>query len=176
LLISLGSVTMEVVYCAIGFAGFSGLFDSKWMRAIMELSSFLLMLFLGFKYLFLHSLPVTSKTIEQVEHRFHPHTAFMIGFVRVLANPNVLLGWIVLSATFIAHEWVATTWISKFTCIAGVTAGALIWFIALSYLVSRGRSWFSTQTLIQMSQISGIILLVIALFIGSRLVILLAHR
>src|SRR5205085_2544255 len=91
LLIGLGSVAMEVIYCLIGFAGFSGLFDSRWLRAIMELASFLLMLLLGLKYLLMHSLPATTKTQEHFEPRLHPHTAFMTGFVRVLCNPNVLL-------------------------------------------------------------------------------------
>jgi arginine exporter protein ArgO len=41
-LIGLGSVVMEVVYCAAAFAGFTGLFDSHFMKAAMELISFLL--------------------------------------------------------------------------------------------------------------------------------------
>ena len=45
---------MEVIYCAIAFAGFSHLFDSRVVKATMELVSFLLMLFLGVKYLLAH--------------------------------------------------------------------------------------------------------------------------
>ena len=86
-LIGLGATIMEVIYCAIAFAGFTHLFDSRVVKATMELVSFLLMLFLGFKYLFAHSLPATTRSVESFEHRLHPHTAFWTGFVRCLANP-----------------------------------------------------------------------------------------
>src|SRR6476659_849727 len=66
--IGMGAVVMEVIYCAVAFAGFSGLFASELLRAVMELTSFLLMLFLGVKYLFLRSLPATLKSVEIVEH------------------------------------------------------------------------------------------------------------
>lgn len=173
-LIGMGSVTMEVTYCSIGFAGFSELFDSKVMRATMELLSLLMMLYLGFKYLATRSLPASSKTIEHMEQRLHPHTAFMTGFVRVLANPAVLLVWITLSATFVAHEWVEPNWPSKLICISGVAVGALLWFAVFSYFVSKGRGHLSAQTLVRMSQASGACLLIMAVFIGVRIIELLA--
>src|SRR5213593_14334 len=66
-LIGLGATIMEVIYCAVAFAGFTQLFDSRWIKATMELVSFLLMLFLGVKYLLAHSLPATTRTVESVE-------------------------------------------------------------------------------------------------------------
>jgi threonine/homoserine/homoserine lactone efflux protein len=169
--IGMGAVVMEVIYCAVAFAGFSGLFASELLRAIMQLTSFLLMLFLGVKYLFLRSLPATLKSVEIVEHRLHPHTAFMTGFVRVLGNPGVLLFWVTLSATFIAHEWMDDTWPSKLACITGVGTGALAWFVLLSFAVSLGHRRFSAQTLVRMSHVSGACLLLAAVVIGGRLVL-----
>ena len=168
--IGMGAVVMEVVYCAVAFAGFSGLFASEMLRAVMELTSFLLMLLLGLKYLFAQSLPATSKSVEIVEHRLHPHTAFTTGFVRVLGNPGVLLFWITLSATFIAHEWMDDNWMSKLACVTGVGMGASGWFVLLSYGVSLGTGKFSTQTLLWMSHVSAACMLIAALFIGGRLV------
>ena len=142
----------------------------------MELVSFLLMLFLGLKYLLARSLPATTRSIETVEHRLHPHTAFWTGFVRCLGNPGVLLWWITISATFISHEWMDDTWQSKAACLGGVALGCFLWFTLLSYLVSRGQRKFSTQTLVRMSQFSGASVLVVALVTGVRLVRLLAHH
>jgi len=176
LLIGLGATTMEVIYCAIAFAGFTQLFDSRWIKATMELVSFLLMLFLGIKYLLAHSLPATTRSIESVEHRLHPHTAFWTGFVRCLGNPGVLLWWITISATFISHEWMEDAWQSKGACVAGVALGCFLWFTLLSYLVSRGHGRFSTNTLLRMSQFSGASVLAVALVIGVRLVRMLAHH
>ncbi len=176
LMIGLGSVTMEVIYCSLAFAGFSGLFESHVMRALMELTSFLLVLYLGLKYLLARSLPVTPRSVELVEHRLHPRTAFMTGFARVLGNPAVLLFWIALSATFIAHGWMEDTWTSKLNCVGGVAVGAMAWFGLLSWAVSFGHRRFSNQTLLRMSQISGGCLLIVAIVIGFRLVLLLARR
>src|SRR5258705_649868 len=76
LLIGLGATIMEVIYCAIAFAGFTQLFDSRVIKATMELVSFLLMLYLGVKYLFAHSLPAMNRSVESFEHRLHPHPPF----------------------------------------------------------------------------------------------------
>jgi len=175
-LIGLGATIMEVIYCAIAFAGFTPLFDSRVVKATMELVSFLLMLFLGVKYLFAHSLPATTRSIESFEHRLHPHTAFWTGFVRCLGNPGVLLFWITISATFISHDWMDDTWQSKGACLLGVTLGCFSWFTLLSFLVSRGHGRFSTTTLLRMSRFSGASLLIVSLVMGGRLVKLLAHR
>ena len=175
-LIGLGATLMEVIYCAIAFAGFTNLFDSRVVKATMELVSFLLMLFLGLKYLLAHSLPSTTRTVESVEHRLHPHTAFWTGLVRCMGNPGVLLFCITISATFISHEWMDETWQSKGACLAGVALGCFLWFTLLSYLVSRGHGKFSTHTLLRMSRISGASVLVVALITGARLVRLLAHH
>jgi len=175
-LIGLGATAMEVIYCAIAFAGFTQMFDSRWIKATMELVSFLLMLFLGVKYLLAHSLPATTRSIETFEHRLHPHTAFWTGFVRCLGNPGVLLFWITISATFVSHEWMDDTWKSKAACLGGVALGCFAWFTLLSYMVSRGHGKFSTNTLLRMSQFSGASVLLVALVTGARLIRLLAHH
>lgn len=175
-LIGLGATVMEVIYCGVAFAGFSRLFDAKWFKATMELVSFLLMLYLGIKFMFAHSLPATTRSVERVEHRLHPHTAFWTGFVRCLGNPGVLLFWITVSATFTAHDWVEETWRSKGACWLGVALGCFSWFTLLAYLVSRGHGKFSTRTLLRMSQISGASLVLVAIVMGVRLIKLLAHH
>jgi threonine/homoserine/homoserine lactone efflux protein len=176
LLVGLGSVTMEVTYCAVALTGFSGLFGSRWLRALMQLASFLLVLFLGLKYLLARSLPPAPRTLARVEQRLHPHTAFMTGFVRVLGNPSVLLFWIALTASFIAHQWIEDAWPGKGTFLGGVAAGALTWFGLLGWAVSHGHRRFSEATQLRMAQLSGASLVVVALILGARLVILLAQR
>ena len=138
-MISLGAMAMDLIYCGIAFAGFSGLFASKLMKATMELLSFVFLIYLGVKYLLTSSLPETTPTVEAVEHKLHPHTAFWIGFVRVLGNPAVLLFWVTVSATFISHDWINDTVWSKAVCVLGTFVGGLLWFILLSFLVAKGH-------------------------------------
>lgn len=173
-LIGLGSVVMELIYCGIGFAGFSGLFESPFMRGLLELSSCLLMLGLGTKYLLARS--EQEGKGSRLERRFHPHAAFMIGFLRVLGNPGVLLYWIAMSATLVSHSWVEANPISKMACVAGVGMGALGWFVGLSYFVSHNFHRKDPASLVRLSQVSGAGLLVVGVLMGSRLMrLLVAH-
>ena len=174
-MIGFGAIAMDFIYCTVAFAGFSSLSTSKLLRAAMELLSFLATIYLGIKYLIAKELPATTPSVERVEHRLHPHTAFMIGFVRVLGNPAVFLFWITLAAAFISHRIVEDSFLSKSVCVIGMSSGAFAWFILLAYLVSRRRGQFSTQTLIRMSHVSGAALLLVAVWIGIRLIKILAQ-
>ena len=50
-LIGLGATTMEVIYCFIAFTGFASFFTRGYVKAAMELFSFVFMLFIGIKFL-----------------------------------------------------------------------------------------------------------------------------
>ncbi|MBN8248553.1 MAG: LysE family transporter [Verrucomicrobia bacterium] len=177
LLIALGATAMELVYCAAAFAGFAELFQRPLVRAIMELFSFLLVLWLGIKYLRAGHLEVGPK-LERLEHlveeRLHPHTAFWTGFVRVLANPGVLLLWIAITGSLVAHRVLQPTLAGKLMFCAGVATAGCTWFTGLSWGVSRGHGRFSVPTLRRISQASGLLLLITAGLIASRLIVALA--
>lgn len=175
LMIGLGAMIMDSIYCAIAFAGFSSLFQGPFVRSVMELLSFILMFYLGLRYLFAKDVPEHTASVDAVEHKFHPHTAFWTGFVRVLGNPAVLLFWFTLSATFLAHQWITENIPSKLMCAGGNFLGGMTWFFLLSFLVSRGHGKFQKRTLLRMSQVSGLSLLVAAFFIAVRLAKLLGQ-
>ncbi len=177
LFVGLGAVLMETIYSAIAFAGFAQLFDSPWMRAIMELVSFVVVSAIGVKYLMTREMPATPHAVEIVEQRLHPHTAFMTGFVRVLGNPATLIWWIAFAAAAVAHEWVDEHWVSKGIAVCGIGMGAMTWFAKIGYAVSLGRGRFSTKALLRTAHVSGILLILAGLFMGGRLVVALArHR
>src|SRR4051794_890482 len=175
-LIGFGAIAMDIVYCGIAFAGFSGMFTKGLLQATIQLLSFLALIYLGVRYLQATELPATSKSMEIVEHRLHQHTAFMIGFVRVLGNPSALLFWIFLSAFIMSHEWIDDSWAGRGACVVGMASCAFGWFVLLSFLVSLGHGRFSAKTLLRMSHVSGACLLLGALPVGVKLVKLLAHR
>src|SRR6266700_164025 len=50
-LIGLGATLMELIYCTIAFTGFASFFSGGYVKAAMELFSFVFMLFLGLKFL-----------------------------------------------------------------------------------------------------------------------------
>jgi len=183
MLIGLGASTMEVIYCALAFTGFSSLFDDHLVKAAMQLFSFLFLLFIGVKFLNAQTinvptkLDVASKKIEaQLGKKLHPHSAFMTGFVRVMGNLGVLLTWIVLAANFMAHDWVENRFAAKAACVLGVALGTNTWFLVFSYGVSRGHGKFSEATLLRLQHVSGVCLITFSLFDAAHIVWQLARH
>lgn len=176
-LIGLGATTMEVIYCFIAFTGFASFFTRGYVKAAMELFSFVFLLFLGIKFLSARSVQapihlgaVAHRFEARVGERLHPHSAFMTGLVRVMGNVGVLVFWIILAANFISREWVSPDWPGKLACVAGVAVGTGGWFIGLSWVVSLGHGKFSEQKLLKMERYSGAGLLVLALIHGLTII------
>jgi threonine/homoserine/homoserine lactone efflux protein len=183
MLISLGASLMEVIYCFIAFTGFASFFAKGYIKAAMELFSFVFMLYLGLKFLRAKSVaapvdlgPLAERIEARVEQKLHPHSAFMTGFVRVMANVGVLVFWIILAANFISREWVTSDWPGKLGCVSGVALGTMLWFFVLSFSASRGHGRFSEKTLLRIEHGSGIGLLVIALIHGGWIVWEMTHH
>ncbi|MGN6554896.1 MAG: LysE family translocator [Verrucomicrobiota bacterium] len=177
MLISLGATSMEVLYCFIAFTSFASFFTQGYVKAAMELCSFVFLIFLGVKFLRAKSVeapvqmgPFAEKIEVEIEQHFHPHSAFMTGFVRVLANVGVLVFWIILAANFLSREWVTPDWPGKLACVAGVAGGTGLWFFILSFGASRGYGRFSEKTLLRVERGSGIGLLVLAIIHGGWII------
>ena len=176
LFLGLGAVWMEAIYCTFAFAGFTRFLMQGWALAIIELVSFILMLWLGLKYLRGGTVPGEQRMEAFVEGAFHPSSAFWTGFLRVLGNPGVLLLWVTVVATLLSRGWLDNDWSSKWPFVGGVAAGGFAWFALVGWGVSRGGQTFEDRTLRRFSMASGIFLLVVAVVVGSRLVQLLAER
>ena len=185
--IGLGAASMEVLYCALAFAGVSSFFGQPLVESFMEVFSFLFLVFLGLKFLLARSLeaaPSVSRAshlehrIEaRLQERFHPHSAFWIGWVRTLANPGVLLFWIILAGNFMSRGWVDPHWAGKLACLLGVGTATLGWFTALSWGASHGVGRLSESALLKMERASGVALLVLAAVHGAHIAWqLAAHR
>jgi len=191
-IIGLGAASMDMIYCTIAFTGFSSFFGIRLVKTSMEVFTFAFMLFLGVKFLTAKTVmaptqfgAAASRIEKRIDEKLHPHSAFMTGFVRVMGNLGVLLFWIVLAAHFMSHEayftsyaWVDDSPVGKFACIACVVLGAITWFCALSYMVSRhGFGRINERTLLRMEHFSGLCLLAIGLFDGANIAWKLAlHR
>lgn len=190
LLVGLGAATMDVIYCTIAFTGFSSFFKIRIIKTLMEVFTFAFMLFLGVKFLLAKTVTAptelgaaASRIEERIGEKLHPHSAFMTGFVRVLGNLGVLLFWIVAAAYFMSHEpyftsyeWVEDTIAAKATFITGVALGANLWFLALSYMSSRGQGRLSERTLLRMEHFSGVCLIALGLINGVLIALQLARH
>ena len=177
-LISLGATAMELIYCFLAFTGLASfLLTGSYVKPAMELFSFGFMLVLGIKFLLAKSVsgPVAlgeaaHKFEERIGEKLHPSSAFATGFVRVLANPGVMLGWFFFAAYFISRDWVTPDWEGKLSCVAGVGLGTLLWFMVLSFQSARGYGKLNEKTLLKIEHWSGVGLLVLAILHGGWIV------
>jgi threonine/homoserine/homoserine lactone efflux protein len=176
-LIGLGATVMEIIYCFFAFTGFASFFEKGLIKAAMELCSFVFLLVIGIKFLLaksveapLHISARAGALEHRIEEKLHPHSAFMIGFVRVLANPGVFLGWIILAANFISREWVTPDWPGKLSCITGVALSIGGWFTGLSWISALGHRRISQNGLLKMERISGVIIVGLAIAHGVHIV------
>ncbi len=174
--IGLGATLMDVIYCTISFTGLSQLIDHGIMKASMQVGSFVFLLFLGCKFLFAKSVKVatkldaaTEKLEAKLEQKIHPHSAFATGFLRVAANLGVLVAWVVLSAALMAQDWVGETVPAKAACISGVFVGYVLWYLFISFAVSKGHGKFSEKTLLRLQHFSGLCLIATAVFEGAQI-------
>jgi threonine/homoserine/homoserine lactone efflux protein len=176
-LIGLGATTMEVVYCFIAFTGFASFFSRGYVKAAMELFSFVFLLFLGVKFLLTKPGPshvqfgaAVGRIEARFEKRLEGHSAFITGLLRVMGNVGVLVFWIILAANFISREWVSPDWPGRLSCVAGVAIGTGLWFFVLSWFSSLGHGKISERTLLKMEHFSGVLLLVLALIHGGTII------
>ncbi len=176
LFIGLGAAVMDTIYCAISFTGLSQFFDHGFVKALMQVMSFVFLLFLGLKFMLAQTVKIhtrlddASEKIEaRIEQKVHAHSAFATGFIRVAANLGVLVAWVVLSANLMSHDFVDDTWVAKGGCVSGVFVGTTGWFLFLSFAVSRGHGRFSEKTLLRLQHFSGLCLIVTAVFEGAQI-------
>jgi len=133
------------------------------VKTVMELASIVFLLYLGIRFVRVETIPMCVCVEGRIEEKIHPHSAFVIGIVRVMCNPGVLLYWILLATQFVNREWVQQTLISKFSCVAGVAGGTFAWFASLGVAVSCRNKKFSQKTLLRMERFSGWSLIALAL-------------
>jgi threonine/homoserine/homoserine lactone efflux protein len=176
MLVGLGASSMELIYCAIAFTGFTQFFEVRIIKTSMEVFTFVFFLYLGQKFLRAQDLDAPTK-FGSAAHKFsvhldqklHPQSSYMTGFVRVMGNLGVLLFWIVLAANFLSRDWVADTLSAKAACIVGVAIGTNSWFCSLSFAASRGYGRLSEPALLKMERFSGVCLLILGIAQGIHI-------
>jgi threonine/homoserine/homoserine lactone efflux protein len=175
-MIGLGAVTMDTAYCTIAFTGIASFFERGVIKAAMDLTSFVFLLYLGYKFLTVRAIETPGKIEARLEEKLHPHSAYATGLVRVMGNPGVLLAWMVIAAKLTSRELVEETVRSRFTCVAGIATGATLWFLFLSYAVSVGGKKIGEKTLLRLERFSGLCLIAAAVFNGAKIVTEMVHQ
>ena len=169
-MIGFGATAMEVIYCALAFTGFASFFDGRVVKAAMELTSFVFMLYLGLRFLNARRIESVAPVEEKIKERLHAALGVRDGICAGDGKSGVFLFWIVLAANFRSRDWVGGSAGDVASCVAGVGVGTNVWFSGLSYAVSRGHRKLTEQTLLRMEHASGVCLLALAVAQGVHIV------
>lgn len=169
-LIAFGATVMEVIYCGLAFTSFASMLRGSFWHVAMEIFGFAFMLFLGVRFLIAKPVTVVERiehNIEQrIEEKLHPHSAFMIGFVRTLGNLGIPILWIFLNTMFISRDWVVPDLEGKVSYLAGVGGGVAVWLLGLAWAISLKHKKISDQAMLRMERISGMVLIGFAMAQG----------
>jgi L-lysine exporter family protein LysE/ArgO len=177
-LIGLGAVTAEAIYCSIAMLGFQSALARPYVRSALMLASFVVVIVLGFKYLFAQP-GFGDRASQLVEHKLeeklHLHRGYWLGFGMTLGNPMILIVWGTVATFLFAHGWLRPDQASEIAFVGGMIGGGTLWFLLLSEFTSRGHRRFSPRTTQWMSRVTGMFLLVIGILLGTKLVQALAE-
>jgi len=156
-LVGLGAVVADVLYATAAAYGVS------WVSHLIEAYAQPLMI-IGGLLLVVTGVWLARKRIElAVVEADEPQTAKVIGrmlaaFGLTISNPGELLGFLAIfgamSGVLRLHEDAAR----PPTVIAGVAIGGIVWWLFLSFLVSRFRSRISEKALARIGRWTGVLI------------------
>lgn len=164
-----GAGTMEMIFCVGGFVGAFHLLEAAWVQELFQLVGLGVLAGLGWHYLTTRSLPGFGRAEASVRRRYQPHAAFLLGFVRVLGNPGVLVYWMAVAAGLSAHGVVGPDGSGRLACLAGVAVATFGWFGLLAWLAAQVHGRIPQTWLLRLARYSGVLLLGVAVILGARL-------
>jgi threonine/homoserine/homoserine lactone efflux protein len=168
----LGATSSDLIYTVVGlfFIGFVVDFIEENKIVLQVIGSIVVFLFGIFIY--------KNKPQHQLQHQLLPKqqnsgnivTDFFSSLVLTLSNPFILF---VLLALFARFNFLAenTTLFHNIVGMLSILAGALSWWLVLTYLVNKSRSKLSYRSINLINQIIGLIIMLIGV-VGTALSLL----
>lgn len=156
LMLGLGGLTADMIYCTAAFAGFSSFFEmsERIWRGLQHLSG-LLIFGIGLQYLLVNPeelQPLQKKAESTVSHF---KKAFPVGFVLGISNPALFIMWGIVSTLLISNKWIQDDFWAHTLCVVGIASGSASWFAFISFQVVRTHHRLQSSTLKLIERISG---------------------
>lgn len=123
----------------------------------------------AFGYYIFRSNPTKSIT-KQGDGKLSYTQDFITAFLLTLSNVFIVLLYIALFARFGFVLPEHSIWMS-FCGIGGIGIGAILWWISITYLVSKLRQWFNIRSIWIFNKIVGVIIILVSI-IGLLSIIL----
>jgi threonine/homoserine/homoserine lactone efflux protein len=145
-----GAAAADTIYGAI--AGFSISFVIGFLiREESQIRFFggLLLIFLGILYYFRKAAAMPPNRGSKPAH-----SDFVAAFFLNLANPTTVLSFLAVLTVLHLHQ--RRAWAQSLMLVAGIFAGAMLWWIALAFISGHFRDRFTGRGMLWMNRIAGL--------------------
>jgi threonine/homoserine/homoserine lactone efflux protein len=172
LLAGLGAITAETIYAALALTGQASILPGNpSVHLVIRLAAIGVVVILGLRYLLIRpSEDRIERLAREVERKWEQyHKSWLLGFLVTISNLTLLIVWVTLSAMLFAHGWVHPVLSSRLTCMLGVFAGGLLWYVAVASFVARAHRRLPMRALVTIQRITGVIFLGFAALLAWRM-------
>ena len=156
-LVGLGAVVADVIYAtaaAYGISWVSHLIEA-YARPLLVIGGLLLVV----TGVWLARKRLEISAVEAEEPQAAKHIGKMLAaFGLTISNPGELFGFIAIFGTMSGVLRLHEGWARPPTVIAGVAIGGILWWLLLSYLVSRLKSRISGRALERVNRWTGVLI------------------
>jgi len=138
---SLGSCFADIFYLTLVYIGIANIItDNRYLKIGLWFVCGIILIILGIASI----LSIRKKNeieIDKSDLNLHPLPTFISGILVTLSNPMTIVGWIVVAGNFylIWNEKYPDARHYNILTISLIIVGVLLWFIPLTYIVSRLR-------------------------------------
>ena len=146
----LGAATADTIYGAV--AGFSIQFvigflirEEFWIR----LFGGILLIGVGLRYFFR-----SPRSLKQVEQEAESHSDYVTAFLLNLTNPTTILSFLAVLTALSLHRHKSL--LQGATLVAGIFAGAMLWWICLAVIAAHFRDRLNDHAMIWMNRVAGV--------------------
>jgi L-lysine exporter family protein LysE/ArgO len=164
-LFSMGSCVSDVFYIILVYFGIANLFSgNKYFKIVLWVICGSLLIFIGISsIIFIRKKNDNYDNIIKFQNG--KFSTFISGILITLTNPMTIIGWLAIAGNFFL------IWNDKFQesrkygiiTIMLIMAGVLIWFLPLTYIVSRFKKIINEKLKMYLVIISNLILIIFGL-------------
>jgi threonine/homoserine/homoserine lactone efflux protein len=157
-LAGIGSVLADGVYAVVAAYGVSSIarFITAYAHPLMAVGGVLLVI-LGVRLARAH-LPLGDLHLEAPPRGRQVAAKMVTAFVLTITNPGVLFGFLAIFGTMNAVLRLDESWTRPPTVVAGVVLGGALWWLFLSFTVSRFKTRISEKMFDRINRWTGILI------------------
>jgi len=170
--IGMGAALADLVYASIAAFGITIISDFLFTnRTLLGLVGSLFLLLIGYRIYFTNTVKEFRR--QKTFSKRALANDFVSSLVIALSNPITILGFGgVFASLGVIHK--ANTNVHLFTLLAGIFAGAILWWFSISSVVEIFRKKITLRKIVMINKVTGIIIyifgviLIVGMFFSSR--------